>query len=166
MTRRYELTDAQWDVIEEFLPQSSGKGRPWKEHRKVINGLFWILNSGAPWRDLPERYGPWQTIYDRFYRWQCDGTFDLILEKLQVVLDEHGYIDWELWCVDGSSVRAHKSASGAGKKGGLKSPKTMPWADPVAVTDPRSIWYLTDEERLSLQQFRQGKRTKHKVLNP
>ena len=165
MTRRYELRDAQWEQIKDLLPPSSGKGRPWTEHRKVINGLFWILNSGAPWRDLPERYGAWETVYYRFYRWQQDGTFDAILERLQVALDEHGYIDWELWCVDGSSIRAHKSAAGAGKKGGLKSPKTMPWAGPEAVSDPRSIWYLTDEERLSLQRLLRDKPTKLEVLS-
>ena len=157
MARRYELTDKQWELIKDMLPASDGKGRPWVEHRKVINGLFWILNSGAPWRDLPERYGAWETVYYRFYRWQQDGTFDAILEKLQIVLDEHGYIDWELWCVDGSSVRAHKSAAGAGKKGGLKSPKTTPWAVPGAVGDPRSIWYLTAEECLLLQKSLQDR---------
>ena len=164
MARRYELTDSQWELIKDMLPEMSGRGRPWTEHRKVVNGLFWILNSGAPWRDLPERYGAWETVYYRFYRWQQDGTFDVILEKLQVILDEHGYIDWELWCVDGTSIRAHKSAAGAGKKGALKSPKTMPWAALGVVGDPRSIWYLTEEESLSLQKSLPDKRTKPEVL--
>ena len=166
MSRRYELSDDQWDLIKDFLPKNDGRGRPWKDHRNAVNGLFWILNSGAPWRDLPERYGPWETVYYRFYRWESDGTFDTIVEKLQLVMDEHGYIDYDLWCVDGSSVRAHKSAAGAGKKKIPKSPKTTPWVVPGAVGDQRSIWYLTAEECRLLQKSQQDKNTKPGVLNP
>lgn len=82
--QRYELSDEQWDLIEEFLPRNAGPGRPWEDHRRVLNGMFWVLHSGAPWRDMPERYGPWQTVYDRFSRWREDGTFDKMLEKLQM----------------------------------------------------------------------------------
>lgn len=159
--RRYELTAGQWRLIEEVFPKNEGRGRPWVDHQKIVNGLFWILSSGAPWRDLPERYGPWETVYYRFYLWEQDGTFDKIIERLQVALDENGFIDWDLWCVDGSSVRAHKSAAGAAKKGvHRKSPKTMPWAAPEAVGDLNSIWYLTEEECLLLQQSVPGKPTK------
>ena len=117
--KRYELTDEQWAQIEEFLPSSAGRGRPWKEHRHLINGIFWILQSGAPWRDLPERYGSWKTVYERFRRWRDEGVFDRMLERLQMRLDKEGRIDWELWCIDGSNVRAHRCAAGAEKKGGL-----------------------------------------------
>lgn len=79
----------------------------------VINGVLWILHTGAPWRDLPGRYGPWQTIYSRFRRWQRDGTWEQILGALQRDLDAAGAIDWELWMVDGTNIRAHRSAAGA-----------------------------------------------------
>lgn len=152
--KRYELSDEQWVLIEGLFPKSKGRGRPWGDHRKIVNGLFWILSSGAPWRDLPERYGPWETVYYRFWLWDQDGTFDKIVETLQVALDEQGFIDWKLWCVDGSSIRAHKAAAGAAKKGvPRKSPKTMPWADPEGVGDPNSIWSLTGEECLLLQRY-------------
>ncbi len=67
MAKRHELRDAAWTVLEPLLPQTS-KGHPWKDHRQVINGILWVLATGTPWRDAPERYGPWQTLYDRFNR--------------------------------------------------------------------------------------------------
>ena len=141
---RYELTDEQWGLIEELLPKNSGPGRPWEEHRRVLNGMFWVLHSGAPWRDVPERYGPWQTVYERFSRWQQDGTLDRMLERLRMRLDAEGRIDWDLWCVDGTNIRAHKAAAGAEKKGGLpRSPRTTRWAAREAGGDRSSTWSLT-----------------------
>jgi len=85
---------------------------------KVLNGILWILHTGAQWRELPERYGHWQSVYDRFVRWRRDGTFDRILERLQLKLDEQGLIDSSLWCIDATLVRASRSAAGGshGKK--------------------------------------------------
>ena len=116
MTKRYELTASEFRLIEDLLPECGGKGGEWKDHRTVLNGMFWILNSGAQWRELPERYGKWQTIYWRFRRWQKDGTIDRILERLQLRLDEQGRIDIECWMVDATIVRASRSAAGALKK--------------------------------------------------
>ncbi len=70
------------------------------------NAIFWILKTGAPWRDLPERFGPWQTVYEHFSNWRREGTFQRILEALQIRLDREGKIDWDLWCVDGTQIRA------------------------------------------------------------
>ena len=127
--RRHELTDEQWALIEDLFPKNGGgPGRPWRDHRTMVNGMLWILSTGAPWRDLPGRFGPWQTVYDRFNRYGEDGTLDEILRRLQMKLDENGLIDWELFCVDGSSVRAHRAAAGARKGGPRRSPKTTPWA--------------------------------------
>lgn len=115
--RRHELIDEQWDLIKDLLPSGQRRGRPCKDPRIIVNGVFWILKTGAPWRDLPWHYGPWQTVYHRFNQWSRDGTWDRVTEKLQLQLDAEGRIDWSLWCVDGSSVRAHRSAAGASKKG-------------------------------------------------
>ncbi|MFD1144955.1 transposase [Larkinella insperata] len=82
--RKYELTDSQWEKLKDMMPSNNRPGRPWRSHRQSINGILWILNSGAPWRDLPERYGSWKTIYDRFRRWQRDGTLAKILTLLQL----------------------------------------------------------------------------------
>jgi transposase len=141
---RYELTDYQWEQIHSLFPGPSPLGgRPAKAVREVVNGILWILNSGAPWRDLPERYGPWQTIFHRFNTWRKDGTLDQVLEALQIRLDQDGRIDWDLWCIDGSSVRASRAAAGAGKKGGPKNPKTTPWAARKAGSQASSTWSLT-----------------------
>jgi len=164
MSRRHELTDKQWELIRELLPPRGGRGHPWVDHRKILNGLFWILNTGSPWRDLPERYGPWQTIYDRFCRWRRDGLFDRIIEALQIRLDKNGHIDWDLWCVDGSSIRAHKSASGAKKKKMTKSQQTTHWAAHEAVGAPKSIWYLTARELRSPSKLQLDKLTSQNTL--
>ena len=103
--RRYELTDEQFERIENALPEADGRGRPYEDHQKVINGIFWVLRSGAPWRDLPERYGSWKTVYDRFRRWAEDGTLQSIVEKLQGELDAEGHIDWGQFNVDSTIVQ-------------------------------------------------------------
>ncbi len=128
--RRYELTDAGWERIEPLLPTQSRGGR-WADHRTVLNGMFWVLNSGAHWRDMPERYGTWETVYGRYRRWVREGLIDRILERLHVSLDEYGRIDWSVFDVDGSSIRAHRSAAGASKKKDTTSQLTTPWDDPA-----------------------------------
>src|SRR5947209_13488750 len=82
----------------------------------MLNGIFWRLNTGAPWRDLPERYGPWQTVYDRFRKLRRSGLLDRIIERLQLRLNEAGLIDPDLFCIDGTNVRAARAAAGAAKK--------------------------------------------------
>lgn len=81
---RGDLTDWQWQQLEPLLPpQSPQTGRPNKDHRTIINGILWVLRTGAPWRDLPERYGPWRTVASRFYRWRRDGLWDRWLRAVQ-----------------------------------------------------------------------------------
>ena len=79
----------------------------------MLDGIFWVLGTGAPWRDLPERVGPRQTVFDPFSKWRRCEVFDRQVDALQVKLDEKGLIDWQLWCVDGASVRAAGAAGGA-----------------------------------------------------
>jgi transposase len=114
--RRYELTDAQWSLIEGLFPKQT-TGRPRLSDRRVLDGILWILCSGAAWRDLPERYGKWQTVYSRFRRWQESGLFDRILGRLQIELDERGLIDYSTWMIDSTSVRASRAAAGAPRDG-------------------------------------------------
>ena len=80
--RRYELTDEAYERIEPLLPVIDVPGGLWRDHRKVLNGMFWVLNSGAPWRDMPARYGKWKTVYGRYRRWTREGLIDRILERL------------------------------------------------------------------------------------
>lgn len=121
---RYDLSDEEFLLLEpDFPPERSGKpGNPYRSHRQVLNGVFWVLCSGAPWRDLPERYGPWKTVYGRFRRWAQTGLFQKILETLKARARKADRIDFEFSAVDGSVVRAHKCAAGAQKKG-LRSNK-------------------------------------------
>lgn len=113
---RHDLTDEQYALIEPELPTNDGKaGHPWKPHRPIINGILWRLHTGAPWPDIPEQYGKWKTLHDRYTWWRRDGTWDRILLALQVKLDAEGKIDWEQWSLDGTIIRAHRSAAGAPK---------------------------------------------------
>lgn len=120
MRRRYELSNRKWERIAPLLPDRThhdGSGRPWRPHRRLINGILWVLHTGAPWRDVPERYGPWQTVYDRFNRWRADGTWANILTHLLDHFDKHGRLSRDLWLVDGSNVRGTRAGFGAKKKG-------------------------------------------------
>ena len=148
--KRHELTDEQWALVDPHLPVSTARtGRPARDRRTLLNGIFWILCTGAPWRDLPERFGPWQTAYDHFCKWRKSGVFARIIETLQIKLDSKGLIDWELWCVDGANVRAARAAAGADKKASSGIPtsrKTMLWAAAEAGLEPSSIWLLTARE--------------------
>ena len=115
MVGRGELTEAAWAQLAPDLPTSKRRGRPWRDHRRIINGILWKLRTGAPWRDLPARYGPWQTVYDRFVRWRRDGTWDRVLAAAQTKADAVGEVAWEV-SIDSTTIRAHQHAAGARKR--------------------------------------------------
>lgn len=111
---RGDLTDEQWKKLEPLLPPQKPKtGRPGHNHRQIINGILWILRTGAPWRDLPDCYGVHSTVSSRFYRWQKAGIWDEVWQKLQTIADFEGKIDWEVHMADSTVVRAHQHAAGA-----------------------------------------------------
>jgi transposase len=116
MVYRGELTNEQWEKIEPLLPpQKPRTGRPAHEHRNLLNGILWILRTGAPWRDLPERYGKWTTVYSRFQRWRKHEVWKRVLAELQTMADQQGEVNWELHFEDGTIIRAHQHAAGAKK---------------------------------------------------
>ena len=117
MVRRGELTDRAWEQIAPLLPENGGRGKQWKDHRQVVNGILWKLRTGSPRRDLPERYVPWQTCYDRFSRWRRDGTWERLLAHAQTKSDAVGEVEWEV-SVDSTMVRAHQHAAGARRRPG------------------------------------------------
>lgn len=120
--RERELTDEQWAALEPHLPpQRPPTGRPARDHRLIVEGILWRLRTGAPWRDLPARYGPWQTVYTRFRRWQRAGVWDRVLAALLAAADARGALDWSLHFLDGTTIRAHPHAAGA-KKGAAIRP--------------------------------------------
>ena len=111
--KRHEITEEQFARILPMLPpEEGGMGRPQNEHRTMINGMLWIAKTGAPWRDLPERYGPWNSVYTRFNRWSKNGLWSKIVEALMGEEAED-----EMRMLDSTIVRAHQHASGA--QGGL-----------------------------------------------
>ncbi len=113
---RGDLTNKQWELLEQVLPpQKPSTGRPNLNHRQVMNGILWVLRTGAPWRDMPERYGKWTSVYSRFQRWRKAGVWDHILAKLQRIKSREKQIDWEIHFVDAYVVRAHQHAAGAKK---------------------------------------------------
>jgi transposase len=130
--KRHELTDEQWELVKALLPQRTARtGRKPRDARQMLNAILWLLRTGAPWRDLPERFGPWKTAYHYFCSWRDDHTFEHVLEALQIRLDRQGQIDWDLWCIDGSSVRASRASAGASKKAGKSTTTNRPttrWA--------------------------------------
>lgn len=115
MLRRYELTDDEWNRIVDLLPpENTGmQGRPRKNNRTILNGMIWVARSGAPWRDLPERYGPWETVYSRFRNWFNDGILDNIFRILSLEAE------LEELSLDASIVQAHQHSAGA-KKGAFQ----------------------------------------------
>lgn len=119
-----DLTDAQWARLEPLLPPQKPKtGRINKPHRKVVNGILWILRTGAPWDDLPRRYGKTKTVSSRYYRWRKSGIWERVLAELQAQADQTGDLDWSLHFVDSTVVRAHQHAAGAKK--GTQKPKGL-----------------------------------------
>lgn len=112
---RGDLTNREWSLLEPHLPPSGGRGGRWNDHRTVVNGILFRVRTGVPWRDLPERYGSWKTVYERHRRWSADGTWDRILQSVQADADLAGRIDWSMVGVDSTSCRAHQHAAGARK---------------------------------------------------
>ena len=123
VVRRSELTDEAWEGIAPLLPENGRRGKQWKDHRTLVNGILWKLRTGAPcWRDLPERYGSWQTCYNRFVRWRRDGTWDQLLARAQTKSDAVGEVEWEV-SVDSTVARAHQHAAGARRRPGREDAK-------------------------------------------
>lgn len=127
VTGRADLTDAQWAVLEPLLPIGRKPGRPVKwTKRQLINGIRWRVRVGAPWRDVPAVYGPWQTVYGLFRRWQRQGVWKKILSDLQASADARGLITWEV-SVDSTIARAHQHAAGARQRGICRLNHRVEW---------------------------------------
>jgi transposase len=123
VSRRHELTDEEWALIAPLMPPPSS-GRAWADHRTTISGVLFWASTGIQWRDLPERFGPWQTVYERFRRWQREGRWLAVLRALQGRADRAGILDWSLFGADSTNVRASRAAAGAAKKGAASRPTT------------------------------------------
>lgn len=119
-----DLTDEQWAVVEPLIPKpvrrADGRGRPWRNSREVLDGIFWIMRSGAPWHDLPDRYPPHQTCHRRFQSWVRSGVLDKVLQAVAADLEERGEIDLSECFIDGTFVVAKKGAVALERPSGAK----------------------------------------------
>ena len=129
MDREALLDDVQWDLIEPFLPpQRSGKGRPMRDHRQVVEGIIYRYRCGIAWRDLPSSFGPWQTVWKRHRRFSGDGTWDKIFAALLAQADAQGEIGWSV-SVDSTINRAHQHATNLPRGERQATPHAAPRAE-------------------------------------
>ena len=114
-----DMTDEQWKIVETILPEDpvrdDGRGRPWSDRRKVLNGVLWILRTGAPWPDLPSRYGSFQTAHRRFQNWVRSGVMEQVLLAIAQDLKDRGGLDLRECFIDGTFVPAKKGGAGLGR---------------------------------------------------
>ncbi|MFJ8387807.1 IS5 family transposase [Streptomyces sp. NPDC094438] len=110
---RGDLSNAEWFRLKPHLPKSGRRGGRWVSHRRIINGVLYRQRTGAPWRDLPARFGPSKIVYERHRRWSADGTWDRVFAAVLADADAEGLIDWSMVSVDSTSCRAHQHAAGA-----------------------------------------------------
>ncbi len=140
MARGEELTDEQWAVIEPHLPElprrEDGRGRPWRESREVMNGILWILRSGARWQDLPGRFPPYQTCHRRFQQWVRDGTLRRVLEALAEDLRARGDLDLTECFIDGTFVVAKKGGGPSVRLSGVKARSSWWWQTMLVFHSP------------------------------
>jgi transposase len=125
-----DLTDEQWKTVETIMPEDpvrdDGRGRPWSDRRKILNGVLWILRTGAPWQDLPPRYGPYQTAHRRFQNWVRSGVMEKLLLALAQHLKDAGGLDLKECFVDGTFVPAKKGGDRSERPSGARVPRS--WA--------------------------------------
>lgn len=153
--RRHDLTDAQWTVLEPLLPTGRRPGRPpIRSKRQLIDGIRWRTRVGCPWRDVSDGYGPWQTIYGQFRRWQRDGTWAAVVSGLQTLADAAGRIGWDV-SVDSTVARAHQHAAGARRDGaGQKEPPGGVEVEPADHALGRSRGGFSTKIHLAVEQGR------------
>ncbi|WP_405413704.1 IS5 family transposase [Streptomyces decoyicus] len=148
---RGDLSDAQWSVLESLLP-AVGISRRWPGCRRLVDGVRWRVRTGVPWRDLPFEYGPWQTVYGLFRRWQRRGVWARLLTLLQARADAAGLIFWEV-NVDSTICRAHQHAAGARRRGAVqKEPPGGVSAEPEDHGLGRSRGGFTTKVHLACEQ--------------
>jgi len=135
-----DLTEPQWAVLGPLLPKprlrTDRRGRLWRDPRDVLNGILWVLRTGAPWADLPERYPPYQTCHRRFQHWARDGTLTRVLRALAADLAERGKLDLSEAFIDGTFAGAKKGAAVWGKPSGARGPRSWQWHTALVFLSP------------------------------
>ncbi len=136
-----DLTDEQWVVLEPVIGQmprrADGRGRPWRASRDVLNGILWILRSGAQWAELPAEYPPYQTCHRRFQRWVCDGTLERLLDALARDLKERGKLDLSECFIDGTFIVAKKGGDAWDRPSAARVRSSWRWQTALVFRSPR-----------------------------
>lgn len=141
-----DLTDEQWAVISPLIPdpprRSDGKGRPWKDSREVMDGILWVLRTGAPWYDLPDRYPPYQTCHRRFQQWVRSGVFERVLQTLATDLQERGDLDLSECHIDGTFIVAKKGGTRLERPSGARVRSSWQYQTVLAFLSPYTLRLL------------------------
>ena len=150
-----DLTDEQWDAIKGCFPTKERKrtsekgGRPWRDPRDVVNGVMWILRTGAPWADLPRRYPPYQTCHRRFQTWVEDGALERVLRKLAEDLRDRGKLDLTEAFIDGSHSGAKRGALLLESLDAAKRPRSWQWQTALAFLSPSGLKVVREMSKSS-----------------
>ena len=150
-----DLTDEQWNAIEPHFPAeelqgtTARGGRPWRDPRDVVNGVLWILRTGAPWADMPARYPPYQPCHRRFQAWIANGTLHQALRTLAEDLKKRGKLDLSEAYIDGSHAGAKKGALMLGSLAAAKRPRSWPWQTAVVFLSPVGLQVVSEMSRSS-----------------
>jgi transposase len=150
-----DLTDEQWEAIRASIPEperqgTTGRGgRPWKDPRDVLNGILWILRTGAPWADMPLRYPPYQTCHDRFQKWEREGVLDRVLAALAEDLRQRGKLDLTEAFIDGTHAGAKRGALMLGSLAAAKRPRSWQWQTAMAFLSPSGLRVVSAMKRSS-----------------
>jgi transposase len=141
-----DLTDEQWAVLQSIIPtpprRPDGRGRPWRDAREVLNGILWILRTGAQWKDLPERYPPYQTCHRRFQYWVRSGVFERTLQALATDLQARGQLDLSECFIDGTFVVAKKGGAGWERPSGGRVRRSWQWQTALVFLSPSTLRLL------------------------
>ena len=150
-----DLTDEQWEAVRGSIPEPERKGtterggRPWRDPRDVLNGILWVLRTGAPWADLPRRYPPYQTCHDRFQKWEREGVLDRALAALVEDLRQRGKVDLSEAFIDGTHAGAKRGALQLGSLAAAKRPRSWQWQTAMAFLSPSGLRVVSAMKRSS-----------------
>jgi transposase len=148
-----DLTDEQWEAIRSSIPEPERKGstehggRPWRDPRDVLNGILWVLRTGAPWADLPRRYPPYQTCHDRFQKWEREGVFDRFLTALVEDLRQRGKVDLSEAFIDGTHAGAKRGVLRLESLAAAKRPRSWQWQTAMAFLSPSGLRVVSAMKR-------------------
>ena len=150
-----DLTEKQWQAIRDYVPAEELEGptekggRPWREPRDIVNAIFWVLRTGAPWADLPRRYPSYQTCHRRFQKWQREGVWDRILRHVALDLYHRGKLDLTEAFIDGTHAGAKKGAFSLEKLAEVARPRSWQWQTAMAFLSPSGLRVVSDMKRNS-----------------